>query len=71
MFPLVSVRDLNNLERKFLEVLNYNVGMKVRKEKKKKKSSFVFVMTSVSRQANTPSTTLTCASLRRKESLSL
>jgi hypothetical protein len=33
VFPLVSVRDLNNLERKFLEVLNYNVGMKVEEEK--------------------------------------
>ena len=28
VFPMVSVKDLNALERKFLEVLNYNVGMK-------------------------------------------
>lgn len=28
VFPLVSVKDLNTLERKFLEVLNYNVGMR-------------------------------------------
>ena len=28
VFPMVSVKDLNALERKFLAVLNYNVGMK-------------------------------------------
>lgn len=28
VFPLVSVKDLNALEREFLKVLNYNVGMK-------------------------------------------
>ncbi len=28
VFPNVSVKDLNALERKFLEVLSYNVGMK-------------------------------------------
>merc|ERR1711991_1236373 len=28
LFPNVSVEDLNALERKFLQVLNYNVGMK-------------------------------------------